>query len=581
MRIRRFAVNHFRGLSDLTIIPQGHVILMGEPGSGRSDVLDALGRLLDPSPSRSASVSELDFYQRNTLQPIEISAVIGELGADLEQHFLDHLEVWNTRTHELIDDADSLEEFAGAGEWVLRLTYRCEWVQDEERFEDWSYYPKQSDVTLRSYTRVRATDFDRLDFTTIQWTSGRILDLGVRSPFRRVVSRSAGGDFADALANYVESVGIAAAKFTDAAQIKAALSEVFSSLVQHSRFGEEFWKLIQFAPEGGFPSGLLRSLGPSADMGEGFGQFPLWRQGSTTITLLRFAEALTLSESSDNIIAVDDLGDGIDAGSAVHMASVIRRFVGQAWISTRVAAVAEIFEPEEIFRLGLAQDGTRFARQGRPPANRDEAKASKHWHRNLLPALTYRAVLVVEGPDDLASLHTLSLKLCNEANDRLPASFGMTIISAGATGGGGYSSVLRLTLLASEMGLKAIGLVDGDIQPEARQFIADHVGNADAVIRLPDNAAIEYALVSGAPDATLRRTLRTVAQFANLPAPPGLEELAGKSLETCAIGFIKRYSLHAAFIDALPLDDGLILGRVILEKAAEAATGNLAGLVQL
>lgn len=124
--------------------------------------------------------------------------------------------------------------------------------------------------------------------------------------------------------------------------------------------------------------------------------------------------------------------------------------------------MAEIFESKQVVRLGRARDGSRFACQFRSPTTKSEAIVLKHWHRNLLPALSYRSVIVVEGPHDFAALHALAIRLFKEIGEFLPATRGVCIISAGATGDGGYMNVLRLANAARQMGLRAVGVVDGD-----------------------------------------------------------------------------------------------------------------------
>jgi putative ATP-dependent endonuclease of OLD family len=52
MHVKKLDIQHFRGFSDLVVRPQGHVVVMGEPGAGRSDLIEALGRVLDSDASR-------------------------------------------------------------------------------------------------------------------------------------------------------------------------------------------------------------------------------------------------------------------------------------------------------------------------------------------------------------------------------------------------------------------------------------------------------------------------------------------------------------------------------------------------
>jgi len=583
MYIRQLTIHHFRGFANLSLKPKRHVVLMGEPSAGRSDVINAISRVLDPDAIRTRTTTELDFHQRNITEPIEIEVTIGSLGSDLEQHFLDYLEVWNLGTDQLLEEGEAPEDITGENqEWVLRLAYQGQWLTDQERCEEWVYYPKYSDPASQSFRRVSLTDIEQLRFTHLRYDSGKILDLGTRGAFRKIVEQSSGGDFAAALAQYVQEVADAAVRFTASDQVKRALGEVIVSLHEILRVQPaDASQLVEFSPEGGSPSGLLRSLGPTIDLGDGGGALPVWRQGSTIGAIFRLAESLALSSGSQNIIVIDDLGNGMDPASATHFGAIIRSAAGQAWITTRLPSVAEIFEPDEVIRLGRALDGTRFAHQGSTPTTKSEAIAAKHWHRNLLPVFSYHSVIVVEGPQDLAALHALAIRLSNEGSDSLPAAHSVAIISAGATGSGGYANVMRLTAAAREMGLCTVGVVDGDTSPEAKIFLEGHANDADVVIRLPDNAAIESAIVHSVPDTSIRQALSDISTAVNLPAIPDLDRMPINELETQVIVFIKRNALHAAFIEALPFDNLPPLAKILLEKAVLAARDQLTGVIQL
>lgn len=137
MYIRQLTIHHFRGFADLILKPKRHVVLMGEPGAGRSDVINAISKVLDPDVIRTGTTTELDFYQRNIAEPIDISVTVGGLSPDLEQHFLDYLEVWNIDMGQLLTEAEAPEDVTGENqEWVLRLAYRGQWLTDQETCEE-------------------------------------------------------------------------------------------------------------------------------------------------------------------------------------------------------------------------------------------------------------------------------------------------------------------------------------------------------------------------------------------------------------------------------------------------------------
>lgn len=582
MYVKNLKIQDFRGFRELAVDPKGHVVVMGEPGAGRSDLIEALGRVLDSDASRNRVSTELDFHNRDTSKPIQISLTLAELGADLEQRFVDHLELWDGTNERLLTEVEAPNSVDQADyEWVLRLEYRARWMPAEERCEEWVHYPKDSDPDADAFIHARRQDVEALGFRVLRWGGTRILDLGPHSDFREVIERVDGDDFSGALARYVQDVTNAAGQFAHSAQVKAALEEIVRPLRDLLDLkAQDLSQLFQFAPEGGSTSGLLRSLAPSLDLEDGAGRLPTWRRGSTTGSLFRIAEALSLLSQGDRIVAIDDLGDGLDAGSAAHLAMIIRRAAGQAWVTTRVAAVAEMFEPQEVARLGKGVDASRVIRQGAPPKTKGEAIAAKHWHRNLLPALTYRAVVVVEGPNDFAALHALALRLSKEQGSVLPATRGVSIINAGMGGSGGYANVLRLAQAARAIGLRAIGVVDGDVQPEAIGYLQTNHALADAVLRLPDKAAIEMAIVRDLDDDVLRQALRDIAVAAGLAEPKGLEQPVPHLLDT-AIAFIKANALHAAFIEALPKESLPPLAVAVLERAVDIARRDDGGIIQL
>ena len=583
MRVKELHIRRYRGFSDLLVVPKGHVVVMGEPSAGRSNLMEALGLVLDAEASRARVTTELDFHNRDTSQPIQITVTLAELGPDLEQQFLEHLEVWDRTNECLLKESENPEAVDGDQyEMVLRLEYFARWLPADERSEEWVHYPKECDPSADFYAHARRRDIADLGFGILNWSTGRILDLSSRGGFRRVVDETAGNDFATAISQYMQDVGQAAENFTHALQVKQALRDVFEPLFKPLGIkATDLSDVIQFAPDGGSPSGLLRSLGPSIDLDDGSGFLPAWRRGSTISSLLRIAEALALSAGAGRILAIDDLGDSLDAATAAHMSFSIRKSGGQVWVTTRIPSVAEVFEPQEVIRLGTDATGVTSAYQGKRPGSKAEAVAAKHWHRNLLPALSYRSVVVVEGPNDFATLHSLALRLAKERDEPLPATQGVSVINAGFTGSGGYPSVLRLSATAKDIGLRAIAVVDGDPAQDAKDFVQDNKDLADTIIRLPERAAIEVAILHGLEDDVIKQALRDAAYSAGLAVSVSLDQLSGVQLFREAVSMIKKNSLHAQFVEALPPDNLPPLAIQVLTEAIGAATGQSSGVVQL
>lgn len=583
MRIRELHIRSFRGFSELKVRPNGHVVVMGEPRAGRSDLVTALGRVLDSSAYPIRSITELDFHHCNTGDPILIGLTLGNLGADIEQEFLDYLELWDKDEAELIDETDSPEALdEDQNELVLRLAYHCEWQAGEERFDDWVYYPKFSDPSTNTYARARRSDIRKLGYSSLNRSGERILDLAPRSRFQRVMSSAPGDDFEAALQRYVQDVDTAADHFGTSTQVDSAIENVLSPIRGLLGLASgSASQSVQFSPEGSSVSGLLRSLGAAIDMNDGRGSLPSRSQGSTVHSLIRIAEAMALTVDNQSIIAVDDLGDGMDPASAAHIAAALRSGAGQIWATTRTPAVAEMFEPEEIVRLGTDGTGRPIAIAGKRPSSKAEAVALKHWHRSLLPALSYGAVVIVEGPGDFFALHTLALRLFREQGRPLPATHRVALVNAGAMGDGGYVSVLKLAKEAKDMGLRVVGAVDGDSQQHAIQYVRSNTDMAHAVVRLTEGNAIEAAIIDGVQEDSLRQALSDISAGANLVVPQNLDQLSRSQLRSEAIRFVKRNFLHGQLIDALPEGEFPPLACEYLEKLIEVATGTHTGLIQL
>lgn len=584
MKIRELRIQNFRGLADLTIRPNGHVVLMGEPRSGRSTVVDALARVLTFYRGRHRDITELDFHKADTSSPIRITLTVGELGPQLEQEFFDRLEVWDEGEAGIVEETDSPDQIDLDGRsWVVRVAYEAQWVDDRESADDQVFFPKQSDPSAGHFVRVRRPDLDVLNFRSLRPRSERPLDLGPRSDFREVVDHVDVDekDFATAIGNYVEGVGEAARYLGCADQMQAALAEVLAPLrvlLGPHNHGEQS---VRFMPDDGSTSGLLRSLGATFDFGDGTGPLPLWRQGQSVESVFKVAEVVAAVAQSEPILAIDDLGDRMDTAAAAHLAAELRNRAGQVWVTTRHAAVAEVFEPREVIRLGRKANGAAFVRQGRQPAGKADSIIHRQWHRNILPALSYRAAVVVEGPDDFAALHTLASRLRILHNRPLPASQGVAMISAAAGGSGGYAGALKVGCEASLMGLRAVAAIDGDTDESAKRFVESKKGQVAAVVRLPDQQAIEAAIIDGVSDDVLAQVLQELATAAGVEVPPAIARADGSELRKEAVGFIKRNSLHGPFIDSLPMAHLPTLAQRYLDALLDAATGKREGLVQL
>jgi hypothetical protein len=579
MRVLRVELRHFRGFDALTLDPSDHVVLVGEPRAGRSALLEGLRRVLLVDGTRVTTADELDFHRGDTSTRAEIEVVLGNLGETLEQEFFDHIEPWDPAAQAVAQPAPPTETPGDADTvWVLRLCYRAQWDEDQERADHWVDFPGESDPDEGDFARITRRLHSQLP-VVLASSSSRPLTLGPQAMFRRLVDASEGGDLGEALDDLVESIEGAGAAFAGTGQIQGALNQVLSPLVGPLGI-EDTDEVLRFVPEGGSLSGVLRSLAPALDLGQP-GHLPLARHGSTTTALVQVGEALAGVEKDDAVILFDDFGEHLDALSAKHLAAIVRRRAGQAWLATRRSTAVEAFAPSEVIRLYRRGDETRAATLP-PLTSRASRVAARHLSGQLLPAASAKTVAILEGPHDRAAVEALARRLSRTAGTWHPAAAGVALVdAAGADGSGGSSAVIRLAAFARRLGFRVVAVIDWDAN-DAPQILAQALDAADVVVRLPERHAIERAILSGLADDVVRSTTKVLCSAFNVEPPTDLDSLSGISLQREVRKTLKGSGgLHSQFIDLLPAGSTPALLRALLRELVKAADPQIAGHRQL
>jgi hypothetical protein len=574
MLVLRLEVRHFRGFAHAVVLPRGHALVVGEPRAGRSDLLAALTRVLDPDAIKAA-LEEWDFHGRDLTRDIEIEVVLGELGPDLHQRFLDQLEFWDPGRAVVLAGSDTTQQLAAAGAApVLRLAYRGRWNHAEEGGEHWVAFAKSSDPDADRFARVPRADRAALPFLTP--SPGRSLALTAQGQFRRLLEQRGPDDIAQALRDMVAGVEELSAKLSAAPAVVEGLEAVLAPVRRTLELSAPAGDAVRFLPEGGSVSGLLRGLQPVVDLAEGAGFLPLRRHGSTTTGLLGVAELLAAVGHAEAVVAVDDFGDTLDAASAERLAGLLRAGIGQLWLSTRRPETARSFAPDELIRLSLAS-GHRTVHHARTPTTHSERLAARHLHRQLLPAMTARAVVICEGTHDSAGLGALAERLDREQGVAPPAAHGVRLVDAG-----GIEEVPRLCELARLLGFRVVAAIDHDrADAEAARRLAAVQPHAHGVVRLPHGAAIERALMDGVARAELLAVLRQLEAVYALSLPADLEARPDREVHDVAVKWLHKRSLHAEFVAALPASSLPALGIRLLAAMLELARGARSGTVDL
>jgi putative ATP-dependent endonuclease of the OLD family len=555
MKIMQVHIAGFRGYDEFMLRPDRHVLLVGEPRAGRSDLLVALSRVLYPDSTR-LQLEPWDFFDADTTRRAEVELVLGDLGTSLEQQFLRHLEVWDSRHRRLVERSDSLDELdADNHEWVLRICYRAHWDEAEEDGEHWVDFAKDSDPERDNYVRMSRAQRRALPFTALH--HARPLAVRAEGEFRRLLEDAEDpSGLVTALADLARDVEETTARLSSQPAVLNALTQVLSLLRDTLRIGVAAQDVVRFAPEGGSVPGLLRSLQALLNLGDEVGFLPLRRHGSTLAAQLSAAETCVAAFAAEAVVTVDDFGDALDAASAEHLASVLRGSVGQLWLSTRRPEVARAFPAREITRL--SRDPLRRPHATAEPIERAERLAIRHLHRQLLPAMTANCIAVCEGVHDAATLAALADRRRTELGLPLPAAYGIRFVEAD-----GIDMVPRIATLAKDLGFRVIALLDYDRPGQASDTaLAATQAAADGVARLPERFAIERALVHGVDAEHLRQAASQVMEAFAIPWPQVLTMGDNEIVEFLIEHLKDRNGLHVPFLDALP-------NRVLPPVAAE------------
>lgn len=548
MKILQLNIRNFRGFGDFELKPNGHVLIMGEPGAGKSDLINALVRLLYPYSDRLPTI-ELDFHHRNVQDPIVIEAVIGELSDELKQEFFDEIEYWDNWEHALVEESESISKL-GKPQFVevIRLGYRVDWTDEDDIQRVQRYYPKFGRDQVAQLTRVTRTKIQRLGFAYTLGIQGNPLSLAPRSMFRRIINAYDQDDFERSTEHYVSGVAKAATEFSSAHEVRLALKDVLTQIRPFSDDLEpvEHADSLIFTPAELSSSSLMRALEPSFDLGDELGHLPQSRLGTTLLQSLGVSEVLATAERENGIFAIDDLSDGLDATTAQHLAATAINRAGQCWITTRSGAVAEAFEPSEVVRLNLRNDGSRKPHQGWTHESKHDRKLVRNWYHVLAPALSFRAVAVVEGPSDFASLHTLGLLLGRKSPRSAPSNHGLAIVSAAEQGSGGDRQVLELAQYAARMGLNAVAVVDGDKRnSNYSNLTCEEYGIS--MVRLPDHMAIEESILDDVPLDAISNAVAEICKAYGID-DGDIQNIDPAHVIAIATNRIKRSNLHRGMV---------------------------------
>ncbi|MHB1733748.1 MAG: OLD family protein [Ferrimicrobium acidiphilum] len=570
MRIARIEITRFRGFESFVLVPREHVVVVGEPRAGRSDLIAALRKVLEPRSTMSRP-SEWDVFRplpaplppggdeedevTAPLTSIEISIL--ELADETEQALQDRLELLSPTTGEPADKDENDDAKLG-----VRLRYCLQYNPDEEQLQHWIEYPKSGARVHRSERELlRAFVLDR----------NQPLQLRAEGALRHLANDPDPDAMSETLQEFAKNIAAATQTLAESDEVQAALNLI----TQHGarRLLEldptDPTAAIGFTAEDGSLAALLRAVQPTLDL-DMAGVLPLSAHGSTTAAILAAAEASAAAQASDAIVIADDFGDHLDAASGEYLAARVRRRAGQLWLATRQPEVPRAFEATELLRL-TRSTGSRQAYQLSETPDRKERIRRRHLFTILGPAMSARTVVLLEGPHDMETYTTVSRRQFREEGKVPLSALGMRLVPASAGGSeGGKSELPKIAKLATELGLAVRIVLDHDKPGTDKDLIDELCEIAEMVVRLPERAAVERAIVDGLSSDELRQALDSINDDHDLKLD--IDSIDNNDLADKSVWALKQKGgLHRPFIDALPAGTTPPLAAAVLKQIKASA----------
>lgn len=569
MRVARIRIGRFRGYRHAVLVVPENMVLAGEPQAGRTDIVEALRRVLDARSTRSR-VNPLDVYRpadgdQEFLTEVEVTLL--DLGEDLETLLSENLETFDRVTGEIATPSNAGDAVLG-----VRLCYRARYDLDTDTGEHWVDYPARSDPAAGVFKRASRIEREALPVQFVD--SAPALQLRAEGVLRALLADADPGGLDSALTDLDSAVHAATGSFSETEVVTSVLDKVIDS-GPRTLFGIDDSADISFLTDDGSMAALLRALQPAISMSAA-GALPVRSQGSTLESVLSAAEAIAAARDAQSgvVIIGDDFGDRLDASSSEHMARLIHVTAGQAILTTRRPEVIRAFDPGELVRLTVSH-GERRQHQLSAVTDKTGRVNRRLILEQLLAALSARTVVLLEGPLDVEGYGALASRLfrkTNESHHSLPGN-GIRLVAPPGSDGG-VTRLPAIAEIALELGFHVRAIIDNDKPGHEDPAVGVLAGMVEQLVVLPTRTAVEAALIRGVPGDQLREAVETLRDFGMPTLPPDLgeDDIADHLITTKVI---KKQGLGAAWAHALTRQPP------IARSAIEAVCGDTLGRIDI
>jgi hypothetical protein len=366
MKLRHLIINNFRGIKELDwVIPGDMACLIGPGDSTKTTILDAIEYVL--SPRWNIPFSDLDFYQSNTQQPIEIIATITELPKKLiqEDKYGLFINFWN------FNDGDHDEE-KESDEYSLIICLSVEASLEPQ----WFVISRQNG----DKKSITASDRELLGVAQIGAYIDRDLSWGRNSALTRLTGRE-----------NIEEIPAILADATRIARVALQKADL-KQLAQSAKDLETAAKSLGVNPKSGFRPGM-DPLGININMGAITlldGDIPLRSGGLGSRRLLVMAIHKDCSKEG-SIILVDEIENGLEPFRLRNLIRTLRPSSGescQCYLSTHSAISIVEHKSQELYVV-RSENGKTTVLQ--------VANSLQNIVRGIPEALLARSIIVCEG----------------------------------------------------------------------------------------------------------------------------------------------------------------------------------------
>jgi putative ATP-dependent endonuclease of the OLD family len=531
MRVRRLALQNFRGVCSGTVLLGGNALLVGSNSVGKSTVCEALDLVLGPERMfRRPVIDEYDFYAARyqvvdgELPEVRIEVVLADLAAEARRRFRSHLRRWSSHRDDFADPSLDATEESGDDEWCLPVVFLGRFNPDEDDFEGGTFFAHPElvadDLTgtltglgagLKSFTREdkRLCGFlylrpNRTGSRALSFQRGSLLDTIVR-----LESESASQLWEQVLRDLNDLViaGNDSAFLKVRTEVRARV-ERFLTLTDDPRAVDV--RVSELTRE--HLREVLRLFLATQPGAHGV---PFNRLSTGSLNLLVFALLTYIAElKGDNtvIFAMEEPEIALPPHAQRRLIDFVVSRMGQVIITSHSPYVIEKFDPDRVVVLARNDAGALTSTKVVLPAD-FKLKRYRDNRRQFAEALLARAVLVVEGATETAVFHAVA-----DVLDRDPAVVdylhpdlaGISIFDAGND-----VSVPLFAPVFADMGKPVFGIHDTPTTPLAPGVAAKTARfTHHEVISYP---GIEALLVAETPIDVQKRFAATVTARPDYP----------------------------------------------------------------